>query len=195
MSGIALVRLQGALGPLLPEHVSEFVVGLVLAIVVVFGVHKFVVPRFEAMYAERSAQIEGGINRAEIAQAEAQQAKRQYQEQLAASRQEAAELREQARAQGVQILAEARAQAQQEAERTVERARQQIQVERDQAFDDLRGEIGGLAMTLAERIVGESLRDSELARRNVDQFLDELSRQPARTAPDYVPDDLAEPRN
>nr|WP_167169130.1 F0F1 ATP synthase subunit B [Brooklawnia cerclae] len=185
-----MVPLEGMLGPLAPEHWQEFAVGLVLAVIVAAGVQKLVVPRFEAMYAERSAQIEGGINRAEVAQAEAQQVKKQYQEQLAASRQEAAELREQARAQGTQILAEARAQAQQESERIIERARQQIQVERDQAFDDLRGEVGGLAMTLAERIVGESLRDSALAQRSVDRFLDELEHQPARTAPDYVPDDL-----
>jgi F-type H+-transporting ATPase subunit b len=38
----------------------------------------------------------------------------------------------------------------------------------------LRSEIGGLATTLAGRIVGESLTDDERARRTVDRFLADL---------------------
>ena len=38
----------------------------------------------------------------------------------------------------------------------------------------LRSEIGGLATTLAGRIVGESLEDDERARRTVDRFIADL---------------------
>ena len=41
----------------------------------------------------------------------------------------------------------------------------------------LRSEIGGLATTLASRIVGESLEDDERARRTVDRFLADLEGQ------------------
>jgi F-type H+-transporting ATPase subunit b len=40
----------------------------------------------------------------------------------------------------------------------------------------LRSEIGGLATTLAGRIVGESLSDDERARRTVDRFIADLER-------------------
>lgn len=190
MIGIALVPLESPLGPLAPAHMSEFFVGLVLAIAVAFGVQKFVVPRFEQMYQARTAEIEGGINHAQLVKAEAAQVKAQYQEQLANSREDAARLREEARAQGATILAEARAQAQTESERILERAREQIQVERDQAYSDLRAEIGVLATQLAERIVGESL-DADRTSRTVDRFLTELASQPDRKVPDYVPDALA----
>nr|WP_284291548.1 hypothetical protein [Angustibacter aerolatus] len=65
-----------------------------------------VVPRLEAMYAERTAAIEGQIEQADKAQAEAQQALEQYRAQAAESREEASRIREEARAEGAQILAE-----------------------------------------------------------------------------------------
>ena len=46
--------------------------------------------------------------------------------------------------------------------------------DRKQAFASLRGDIGTLATSLAERIVGESLEDEVRRRRTVDRFLAEL---------------------
>ena len=123
--------MESPLGPLAPAHLSEFVVGLVLAILVAVVVQMFVVPRFEAMYGDRAAEIEGGINRAQVIRAEAEKTKRQYQEQLARSREESARLREEARAQGAVIVEEARLQAQQEAARIIEAGRQQLDVSTD----------------------------------------------------------------
>ena len=42
---------------------------------------------------------------------------------------------------------------------------------------ELRGEIGGLATTLAGRIVGESLDDDARARNTVDRFIADLENQ------------------
>ena len=67
---------------------------------------KFVVPRFEQTYAERTAAIQGGIEKAEQAQAEAEAALEKYNAQLAEARTEAAKIREDAKTQGAQILAE-----------------------------------------------------------------------------------------
>ena len=189
MTGIAVVPLETPLGPLAPEHLSEFVVGLVLAVVVAFGVQRFVVPRFEAMYQRRSSEIEGGINRAQQIKAEASQMRQHYQAQLAASREDAARVREESRAQAAELLAEARCQAQAETQRMLDRAREQIRVEREQAFSELRLEIGLLATQLAERIVGESL-DPQRTSRTVDRFLSELASQPTKTVPAYVSDAL-----
>ena len=47
MFGAGLVPLEISLGPLAPEHLEEFIVGLVLAILVAVGVQKLAVPRFE----------------------------------------------------------------------------------------------------------------------------------------------------
>ncbi len=167
----------GPLGPLLPEHISEFVVGLVLALLITFVVWKKVVPMFEATYAERSDQIRGGIERAERAQAEAKAARDQYQAQLADAQGEAAKIREDAKNTGAQVLAEMREQANAEAARIIASARTQIEAERAQARDELRAEIGGLATQLASKIVGESLEDDARAQRTVDRFIADLEQQ------------------
>ena len=59
-------------------------------------------------------------------------------------------------------------------------ARAQIASEREIAAGQLTTQVGGLATTLAGRIVGESLDDDERAKRTVERFLKELENQPAR---------------
>ena len=61
-------------------------------------------------------------------------------------------------------------------------AKAQIEAERSAAVASLRTEIGGLATTLAGRIVGESLDDDERARRTVDRFIADLESQPVEHA-------------
>ena len=53
------------LGPLLPEHLSEIIAGIVLFLIIWWVVAKKVVPVFEQTYAERTAEIAGGIEKAE----------------------------------------------------------------------------------------------------------------------------------
>ena len=159
--------------PIIP-HPGELIIGLIFCAVLYWAVARFVVPRFETMYAERTAAIEGGIAKAEQAQAEAAAALEQYQHQLSEARGEASRLREEARAQGAQILAEMREQAQAEANRITSAAHQQIQAERQQVVVQLRSELGQLAVDLASRVVGESLQDQARQSRVVERFLDEL---------------------
>lgn len=159
--------------PILPEPI-EIIVGLIAFALLFFVLARAVVPRFERAFRERTDRIEGGIKRAEAAQAEAQRALAHYQAQLADARGEAAQIRDSAREQGRQIVEEMRAQAQAEAARITERASAQLQAERTQLVTELRGEIGRLAVDLASRIVGESLEDEARSRRTVDRFLDEL---------------------
>ena len=162
--------------PLLPA-LGEIVLSIVFLLILWFLMARFVVPRFEATYAERTAAIQGGIEKAERAQAEAQAALERYNTQLAEARSEAARIREDAKTQGSQILAELREQASSEAARIRTQGEAQLDAERAQVVAQLRGEIGGLATTLAGRIVGESLDDDERTRRTVDRFIADLEGQ------------------
>ena len=72
------------------------------------------------------------------------------------------------------IVAAGRAEAQDEANRILEVAQRQILAERQAAQISLRAEVGLLASELAEKIIGEQLRDTALTSRVVDRFLDEL---------------------
>jgi F-type H+-transporting ATPase subunit b len=167
--------------PLAP-HPVEIIVGLIAFGLLFWVLAKTVFPQFEKIYAERTDKIEGGLKRAEEAQAEAQRVKQQYDEQLAGLRAEAARIRDDARAEGQQIKAELRAEAEAEAERIRARAEEQILAQREAAVRSLRAEVGSLATQLAERIIGSELSDPARRSATVDSFLQELegvgSRQP-----------------
>lgn len=166
--------------PLVPNW-TEVIVGA-LAFFVVFGaLWKVLLPRIMTTLNDRTDQIEGGLQRAAEAQAEADRLREQYQAQLAEARHEAARLREQSREEGAAIIAELREQAQAEARRITEAARSQIEADRQQAFSSLRAEIGTLSVQLAGKIVGESLADEARQSRVVDRFLEELDA--SRAAP------------
>ena len=173
---------ESPLGPLLPEHPEELLVGIVLFLIIWWVVAKKVVPMFERTYAERTAEIAGGIEKAEAAQAEAAAALKEYTAQLATAREEASRIREDAKTQGAAIIADMRQQATEESSRLLANAKTQIQAERVAAVTQLRTEVGGLATTLAGRIVGESLDDDERARRTVDRLIADLEAQPVERA-------------
>ena len=165
--------------PLIP-NLTELIVGLITFAIIFFALWKVLLPRLNQTLAERTDKIEGGLQRAEEAQAEANATLARYREQLAEARHEAARLREEAREQGAQIIAEMRDQAQAEARRLVDAAHAQIEADRQQALQSLRTEVGGLAVDLASRVVGESLTDEARQRRTVERFLDELDQQAER---------------
>ena len=173
---------ESPLGPLLPEHIEELFVGLILFAIILAVMWKVVVPMFEKTYAERTAAIQGGIQKAEAAQAEAAAALEEYKAQLATAREEASRIREEAKTQGAAIMADMRQQATEESSRLLANAKAQIEAERAAAVSSLRTEIGGLATTLAGRIVGESLDDDERARRTVDRFIADLETQSVEQA-------------
>jgi F-type H+-transporting ATPase subunit b len=159
--------------PIIP-HPGELILGIIAFAILYFLYKRFVVPRLEDMLAERRDQIEGGIERAETMQAEAKAALDRYNAQLAEARTEAAAIREQARTEGQQILEEMRVQAQEEQARIVARGQEQIQAARQQVVNELRAQIGTLAVDLAGRVVGEALTDEARRRGTVDRFMDEL---------------------
>ena len=176
MFDLAAEQLQN---PLLP-NLTELIVGLITFGIIFVVLWRVLIPRLNQTLAERTDKIEGGLQRAEEAQAEANETLAKYREQLAEARHEAARLREQAREQGAQIIAEMREQAQAEGRRLVEAAHAQIEADRQQALQSLRTEVGGLAVDLASRVVGESLTDEARQRRTVERFLDELDQQAER---------------
>jgi F-type H+-transporting ATPase subunit b len=170
---ITTVLAAEELNPLVP-HTSEIIVGTIAFILLFLVLRKTAFPQFEKVYAERTEKIEGGLKRAEEAQEQANELKRQYEEQLAGLRAEAARIRDDARAEGQQIKAELRAQAEEEASRIRQRGEEQLAAAREQAVRQLRSEVGGLSVQLAERLIGESLADDARRSATVDAFLAEL---------------------
>ena len=175
---IPLAAETASSNPLIPSW-PEFVVGTILFFLVFGFLAKVGMPRITKTLEERHEAIEGGINRADEAQAEAQQLLEQYRAQLDDARHEASRMREEAREQGASIIAEMRERAEAESRRIIDAAQAQIEADRRQALTSLRTEVGSLATELAGRIVGESLADTARQGRMVDRFLAELEERGA----------------
>jgi F-type H+-transporting ATPase subunit b len=168
---------SGTENPLVP-NLTELITGLIAFFIVFGALAKLLLPRIQKTLEERTDAIEGGLKRAEEAQAEAAQVLEQYRAQLADARREASRIREEAKEQGAQIIAEMRQQGQAEYARLTAAAQAQTESDRQQALTSLRAEIGSLSVDLASKVVGESLEDEARQRRTVDRFLDQLAEQP-----------------
>jgi F-type H+-transporting ATPase subunit b len=159
--------------PLIPK-LSELIVGTIAFLLLFWLLKKFALPMFEQTYQERTEAIEGGIKKAEVAQAEASKALAEYQAALADARGEAAEIRAEAQSERARIVEEARAEAQAAAEAVTARATAQIEADRAAAQAELSREVGRIALDLASRVVGETLEDDARARATVDRFIADL---------------------
>jgi F-type H+-transporting ATPase subunit b len=144
--------------PLVPAW-PELIIGTISFLIVFAVLGKVLLPRIQKTLADRTNAIEGGLKRAEDAQAEAQQVLDQYRQQLADARQEAARLREQAQEQGAAIIADMREVAQTEARRIIDSAHQQIETDRMLALQALRTDVGAMAVDLASPVEEYSVTD------------------------------------
>lgn len=172
---VAAEENQSLLIPALPDLIWGTIA---FVIILVFFIWK-VLPSLNAALDARRDAIEGGIKRAEEAQAQAAAALEKYTAQLADARGEASEIRDAARADGAKIVAEAKETAQAEAARVTANAHAQIEAERQSTLVSLRSEVGTLALDLAGGVIGESLSDDKRAQSVVDRFLADLEAEKA----------------
>ncbi|QGV82568.1 F0F1 ATP synthase subunit B [Streptomyces ficellus] len=159
--------------PLIPPW-PEVVIGLIAFVIVFAFLAKKLLPNINKVLEERREAIEGGIEKAEAAQIEAESVLEQYKAQLAEARHEAARLRQEAQEQGTAIIQEMKAEGQRQREEIIAAGHTQIEADRKAAATALRQDVGKLATDLAGKLVGESLEDVARQSRTIDRFLDEL---------------------
>lgn len=170
----AIIRTAESPNPLIPA-IPDLLWATVVFVVLFLFFWRLILPRMKRLLDARSEAIEGGIKKAEIAQAEAAAALSQYKDQLAEGRAEAAKIREQARLDGTRILNDLKEQATVEAARVTAAAQATIEAERQSAMVSLRSEVGSLAIDLASGVIGQSLADDAKASALVDRFLADLA--------------------
>jgi F-type H+-transporting ATPase subunit b len=168
-----LYAAEGEHSPIIPLW-QEIVVGSIAFGLLCFVLMKYVFPRMEQTFQARVDAIEGGIKRAEEAQAEANRLLEEYKQQLAQARTEAASIRDEARADAEDIRQDVLAKAQEERDRIIAAGKEQLAGERQTIIRELRAEIGTLAVDLASKIVGEALADEARRQGTVERFLSDL---------------------
>ncbi len=164
---------------ILPAWGEIFWAALVLLLIVLV-VGKYALPRIYDMLDAREKQITDGLAAADRAQEHQALAAREREETLRAANADAQQIRQKAAEDAARVVAQAQQDARAEADRIAQTAQRQIEAERQAAQISLRSDVGLLAVELAERIVGEQLRDTALTTRVVDRYLDDLDQASAR---------------
>ncbi|WP_313272928.1 F0F1 ATP synthase subunit B [Gleimia hominis] len=146
---------------------------------VIIGVvlYYFALPKFYAVLDKRENTIKEGLAATQKAEEAQALAERRLDETLAKAHKEAGEIRTKANEEAKAILDKAREDARAEVTRIVDNGQRQVEADRQAAEISLRTDLGLLATELAEKIVGEHLKNTELSARVVDRFLDDLERE------------------
>lgn len=153
---------------------ATFFAELVIFLGVLWVIWRYVVPPVRRAMNQRQDMVRKQVEESQAASERLEAAERKYQEALDEARTEAAKIREGARGEAQRIKEEMRDSAEREVAGIRQRGEEQLATQREQVVRELRSEIGNLAVTLSERMVGESLADDTRRSATVDRFLDEL---------------------
>jgi len=145
---------------------------IAFAIFVIFCM-KFVWPPVIAALHERQKKIADGLDAANRAARDLELAHEKAGQQLREAKAQAAEIIEQAKKSANQIVDEARDQARVEGDRMIAQAKAQIEQELNSVKDALRAQVGALAVSGAEKILGASI-DANAQKQLVDQLAAEI---------------------
>src|SRR5262249_26083152 len=135
---------------------ATFLAEVVAFAIILWVLYRYVVPPAQKAMRERQELIRGQIEESRQARERLAKAEADYQRALFEARAEAAKIRDGARADADRLRDEMRVQAQEEADRIRARAVEQLATQRQQVVNELRAEIGRLAVTPAERIAREA---------------------------------------
>lgn len=74
----------------------------------------------------------------------------------------------------LRIVQAAQEEAQNSANQMIEEARQSIQAEKERALQDVRKEVASLALDIAEKVIGERMKDGAIQQKTIEQLIDKL---------------------
>ena len=155
-------------------HINLTLIGQSITFLIfVWFCMKFVWPVIRNAMDARTQQIAEGLSAAERAHRDLELAKDKVSSQLKDAKVEAASIIEQANRRAAQIIDEAKDRARDEGDRIKASAQAEIAQESNRAREQLRAQVGALAVAGASRILGRAV-DENAHRDIVDQLAQEL---------------------
>ena len=142
-------------------------------LILLWGLKKFAWGPVMAMLESRRQKIAGEFDSAARKQAEAEQLRARYEQELKTIDAQARQKLQEAVAEGQRVAGEIHAQAQLDATARVARAEDEIAREREKAKEVLKEQMIMLSMRSAEKILRQKLDDAS-QRRLVGEFIDEV---------------------
>ena len=138
--------------------INATLIGQFIAMVVfVWFCMRFVWPPLMGMIEERQTQIADGLAAAEKGTRSLELAEVEKSKLLDEARVQAREIIDQATSRGTHVVEEARVAADQERERILSLAQSEVEQEVNRAREDLRAEIGAIALAGAEKVISREI--------------------------------------
>jgi F-type H+-transporting ATPase subunit b len=156
----------------LPE-INELIAGVIAFTIVFVFVWKWGRPAINRMLTARQEAITGQLTAAENTKHEAESLLTDYKKQIAAARDEANKIVEDARRSAEALRTDVVGKAEAEAETIVRKAREEAAGERERAVGAIRAEVASLSLDVARRVVTDSV-DADAQKKLVDRYIAEL---------------------
>ncbi len=141
-------------------------------IVLYLFLRKFLFKRVTDFMDNRTNSIQQAIDSAENDKIQAEALKKQYEEQLRTAREQADKILADSRSRATKEYDSILASARTDAQAVMEKAREEIDREREQMLKDIKGQVAGLALAAASKVI-EANMDNERNRALVNKFIDE----------------------
>ena len=149
---------------------------LLNTLLIFFVAKKFLVVPVHKMITERQREIDDMYENAGKAEQDARSMQEEYRQKLSDAQQTCERLVKEASQRGQTREEEIIRKANEEASQILDKAERDAQQEKKKAINDAKDEISGIAMAIAEKVVGRELNENDHAAL-VDKFIDELGDQ------------------
>lgn len=146
---------------------------LINTLILFFGLKHFLFEPVKKILAERQSAVDQSLQDAEEARTRAEAAEHEYNEKLAAAKEESAELVRKATRKAQQRSDEIIADAKADAANIRRQNEEELAREKRRAELELRAEVSGLAVMVAEKVVEREINPDDHARL-IDEFIDSV---------------------
>ncbi|OKY86722.1 MAG: ATP synthase F0 subunit B [Bacteroidales bacterium 52_46] len=145
--------------------------------VLFFILWKFAWPAITKMIDQRAELIDKGVEYAQQAKQDLDQAQAKAEEVMQEARRQQADILREADRVKTQIIEEARGEARQAAAKELDQAKLQIEQARKEAEQNIRDEVSAFALNIAQKVVRNQMSDSKAQTQLVDSLLDEIEKK------------------
>lgn len=144
-------------------------------IILMFILAKFIWKPLMAVVNKREESIQSALDLAKKTNAEMEKLKTQNENLLREARIERDEMIKEAKETTVQMVEGAKTKAKEEADKIVENARISIVAEKNAAMTELRNEVAGIALEIAEKILRKELSTDDKQKQLAQSFADDIN--------------------
>lgn len=153
--------------------------GTIFWMLIIFGIVLFILKKFAWVpilkaLKDREKSIADALNTAEKARKEVAGLKASNDQIIAEARKEKDLILKEARDMKDRIIADAKVQANLEAQKSIDYARQQINAEKNSAINDIREQVAGLSILIAEKVIRKELENPKEQEKLVEDLLKDV---------------------